>query len=370
MRGIRGGLVAPLVFWKAVLIAFALFSPAILPSFYNINNYRTNFVSPEHVRGRAAFLQTWDTQQYIHISVHGYDRSDPMGPAFWPLWPACIAAGRLIGLPTLVSAMILSNAFSLAGLLAFHALVADEKGSGVADLALAAQLAWPAAFFFLLPYSESLFFLLVVVLFLGLQRENVPLETASAFLLPLARAAGAFVLVPLAVDAWQKKSRRALLPVAGVIAGLLLYFGVMALAAGDPLAAFAGQAHYVTHPSLANLVDMPRFVHALVAPANVRAMSAALVDRALFVGYLALLPVVWKWNRTWFWLALVLGVIPAMTQTFASFSRYALVIFPIFAAAGGLLARCTPAWRAAILATAVALQIVLFVLHINNHWVA
>lgn len=53
-------------------------------------------------------------------------------------------------------------------------------------------------------------------------------------------------------------------------------------------------------------------------------------DRALFVIVFAFLPFVWKLDKTWFAYAVVLGVLPAMSGHFISYTRFASVVFPVF----------------------------------------
>jgi hypothetical protein len=324
--------------------------------------------------GRAQLLETFDSQHYLHLSVYGYQRGATT-IAFWPLWPACIFVGRLFGLTPLLSALLMSTVFSIAGLIVFHRLAALDLGESGADVALLVLLAYPTAFYFALPYSESLFFLVVVALFYGLRTSNVTLATVAATLIPLTRPVGAFIVIPLLVHllAWRERriAARDLAPIAGACAGVALYFAFMAMVTGDPFAAFHAQKWFASHGSVGRLLDPAGFFGALFGPGKMRAFTGSVLDRTFFAFYIAMLVPIWRLNRTYFAYALALGMIPAVTLYFASFSRYTLVLFPIFIVLGKALStERAKLWLPAILAISLAAETLLYILHCNSHWVA
>jgi hypothetical protein len=98
----------------------------------------------------------------------------------------------------LIAGLVLANVLSLAGWLVFYRLTAARFGAAVAGWALALLVAYPGSLFYQFLYSESLFFLLVMGLWWGLERRCLPVALAAAVLLPLTRAIGVFAVLPIA----------------------------------------------------------------------------------------------------------------------------------------------------------------------------
>lgn len=117
---------------------------------------------------------------------------------------------------------------------------------------------------------------------------------------------------------------------AAPLAGYGLYFLVMFLWTGDAWAGFEAQRLFPAAPRIQMLVDFPAVVRAFLNLGSWDGMEDAVWDRALFVLFLAGLPLIWRVNRTWFWYALPMGLVPALTSSFMSFRRYLLVVVPLF----------------------------------------
>ena len=146
----------------------------------------------------ATHFATWDTAHYLYLSEVGYSAGVP-SCAFYPLWPLLIRAFAVCtGGNHLVSGLILANLFSLAGWWLFYFLVCKRFGARAATFGLLFLLVFPGSLFFQFPYSESLFFLLLMLLWLGLETDCSFVLLGSAFLLPMTRAIGVFCLVPIA----------------------------------------------------------------------------------------------------------------------------------------------------------------------------
>ncbi len=154
----------------------------------------------------ARHFATWDAEHYLYLSAAGY-RPEARSRAFYPLWPLAIRAGTAVtGLGPEVVGLALANLFSLAGWLLFHRAAARRFGERTADVALALLVAFPGALFFQFIYSESLFFLLIMILWWGLERRRYGPAGVAAFLAPLTRGVGAFAVLPLAWHAWSVAS--------------------------------------------------------------------------------------------------------------------------------------------------------------------
>ncbi len=194
----------------------------------------------------ATHFATWDAAHYLYLSEVGYSAGVP-SCAFYPLWPLLIRGlAPCVGGNHLVSGLVLANLFSLAGWWLFYLLVERRFGAKAAALALALLLLFPGALFFQFIYSESLFFLLLMLLWFGLEGNRRVLVLCCGFLLPLTRAIGVFCLLPIAwhflrapcarlYRVWHERGGTSHSGVRGAAPG-----GPRATAAGLPFAAREG----------------------------------------------------------------------------------------------------------------------------------
>ena len=355
----------------------------------------------------ASHFATWDAAHYLYLSEVGYVHGVP-SCAFYPSWPLLI---RVFSPATagshLIAGLILANGLSVGAWLIFYRLGRERWGEGAARLALVLLLAYPGALFFQFIYSESLFFLLLVVLWMSLERGRYTLAWGAAFLLPITRAVGLFCLFPILwhvvttgrdpllvglVNRWPWLSKQgAIKSVDGVeepedrrtvrfsrsrtwwlllapLAGWGFYLGLMWHWTGDPFEGFEAQKHWATH-SISNLWNVPKFIIGLVRPAEWHAYSGSLLDRCAFILLLYSLPLIWRLDKGLFVWAWVLGVVPAMSGTFVSFTRYGSCVFPTFIALAVFLEPRERRWpRWTLLAVFGILHIVLLWRFVNFRW--
>jgi len=107
-------------------------------------------------------LAAWDSAHYLTISQEGY-HFDSASCAFFPLWPSVIhPLGLLHFAGPLFWALLAANALSIPALWLFYKYVKMRHGPSVARDSLILLLAFPGAIFFSVPYTESLYFLLLI----------------------------------------------------------------------------------------------------------------------------------------------------------------------------------------------------------------
>ncbi len=92
----------------------------------------------------------------------GY-REDDASAAFLPGYPLAIRAVAWVVRDELLAALLVSNGAFLAALIVLHALTEEEYDRPMARRSVVLLAAFPTSFFFLAPYSESLFLLLTLV---------------------------------------------------------------------------------------------------------------------------------------------------------------------------------------------------------------
>ena len=320
-------------------------------------------------------------------------------------WTAPLAGGS-----HLIAGLVLSNLFSLAAWVIFYQRVRRWWGASVAGWALAFLIVFPGSLFFQFLYSESLFFLLVMLLWWGLEEKRWGLAWAAALLLPLTRAVGVFAVLPIgwhalsvASPGWWRRwvsprrhggageevgsagaspyrtdSGRARSPsepmrrgaetvphqnrdgspearptgtgfgsrisgfgfgrapwalLAAPVIGWGCYLALMWHWTGNPFEGFAAQKSWGVH-SVGNLVNVPKFVVGFFMPTQWHEFTGSLLDRCVFVVLLYTLPVLWRLDKSLLVWTYWLGILPAMSGTFTSYTRFASCAFPVFLALG------------------------------------
>ena len=167
-----------------------------------------------HVLFTGTLLQ--DALWYLRLATDGYAPGDASA-AFFPLYPLCVrAVAALPGVGPLGAALVVSNAAFAGALVVFHALTRLELGGGrdVARRAIKYLAIFPTAFFFLAPYTESLFLLLCLLAFRWARRDRWGRAAAAAALAALSRSVGIVLVVALGVEAFHQwyRDRRPLWP--------------------------------------------------------------------------------------------------------------------------------------------------------------
>lgn len=153
-------------------------------------------------------LAKWDAQHYLAIAWDGYVESHaglpPVAnrPAFFPLYPGITHVlsgfGSSPGVILIVSYAVSLSSF-FAALVLIHRLAAIELGERYATPALMLLAFFPAALFFGIPYTESLFLLLAAAAFVAARMGNWPLAGLAIALASATRSQGILLLAPVAL---------------------------------------------------------------------------------------------------------------------------------------------------------------------------
>jgi hypothetical protein len=161
---------------------------------------------------QAAFgtWQRWDALWYGSIAEHGYQYAgehEATNVAFFPLFPLVNGAiMRVTGLPVEVSGAIVSTVITLFACLVLYQLTLGETDDpSTARRAVLYLIAFPAAYYLAIGYSEALYLLCVLGAFYFARRGQWWWSGAIAFLAGLARLHGALLIVPLGYE-WLRQS--------------------------------------------------------------------------------------------------------------------------------------------------------------------
>lgn len=118
--------------------------------------------------------------------------------------------------------------------------------------------------------------------------------------------------------------------------GWAAYLTLMWLWTGNPLEGIQAQKHWGVH-SIPNLVNVPKFVIGLFDPTEWHGFTGSLLDRCMFILLLYTLPLQWRLGKDLLVWTYVLGILPAMSGTFTSFTRFEAAAFPMFIALAAFL---------------------------------
>ncbi|MBN1966787.1 MAG: hypothetical protein JW910_19195 [Anaerolineae bacterium] len=288
----------------------------------------------------------WDTHYYVSIASAGYD-VHPRTAVFPPLYPALIAGvGGLSG-DDVLAAILVGNAACLLMIVLLIKLVAAETGDEQAARWSAIWLlAFPTAYYFFAPYTESLFLALVLGAWLAARGRRYWLGGVLACLAALTRTQGLVLVAPFgymvlrASGIWAEGRVRlerlpALLKATPLLLGAPLGWGLhfagsVALGYGSPAAvmrdawfiqtlwpwdAVAGNLQMMVQTGITDVMDV-------FNPATL--LAAAL----LLLPVLRRLPLEYALYSLGT-LAVILTRLPDVLP-FTSASRYVLTVFPLF----------------------------------------
>ena len=267
----------------------------------------------------------------------GYNPGSPRA-AFYPLFPALLTpVSWLFGAKaTFVWGLVLSNILSVVGFWILYCHFRAQSDHSTAACAIALMFAMPGAIYFSLIYTESLFLFLSAIVLRALAIERYHVAALASFFLPLTKAIGWFIVVALFIHWLSKRGGVRLFGklLAPPLMGYACYFLIMAIATGNPFEGFRAQDHYKNNPSIAQIFDLVGFLQAFGSVDALFDPSAGLVDRVCFLIFCIGLGHAWRFSRADFWWALSVGIIPALSNQFLSFTRFVSVIGPLFLGLG------------------------------------
>ncbi|MBW2967254.1 glycosyltransferase family 39 protein, partial [Candidatus Woesearchaeota archaeon] len=277
---------------------------------------------------------------------------------------------------SLLAGMVLSHIFAFIGLAFFYAFTRDMFSSRVATVACVLFIAFPTSFFTSLVYTEALFFMLTVMFMYFLYRDMFWPALAASFLIPLVRPPGFLLIAPLfffiLYRQYREKSFRFMrlhLLFLGFTAGLGSYLIMMKYYTGSFFTGFMVQKYMIADNSVLNLFFLPQWfmrnfwnldwtLHTFVWSA---------IDRIFFVLFLVVLYLIFReLDTTMFTYALAVGLVPAFAGNFLAYTRYLLVVFPIYM----VLAKRLKGNYIYIFVPMLMLQTLFIVMHALNYWVA
>lgn len=373
------------LFSKLIIFLVILAAYNVLP--FSQGSYLANFHIYNKISLQTIF-STWDAQHYLSLAMHGYTPNSE-SDRFFPLFPLLI---RILSPITgyLLGGLFVANVASLIGCIYFYLFTKDfSQNKKMAYISLLVLLCFPTIFFFSFVYSEGLFFCFIMMAFYYLYKKQLLLSALSAFFIPLVRPTGIFILIPFfvyilsdyirEVFAVSKKPlskthiplRPSVLLLVTPSIAFLLYLFFMANMTGNPFSGFAFQNDIAGHFSIGSFFHWNLLTDIIPKQLVLHDPNNSLLDRLFFVVFLSSLSLIWRrTDKVLFTYALIMGIVPLL-GSFMSYTRYMLMVFPLFISLGSIFSEKKYSWMLFLYEYPVLLLQALFiVMHCLNYWVA
>ncbi len=275
----------------------------------------------------------WDSHWYARVALRGYEgagEGNYRDTAYFPLYPALVSVvSHATGLHPFLAGEAISLACLLGAVALLYTLARDEGFDP--DATVRSLLCFPAAFFFLACYTESLFLLTTVASLFALRRRRFVVSAVWGFLAALTRPTGFLLVLPILWEARDRPRRSgALLSAAGPIAGTGAFAVYLWIKFGSPLtyvrAQKAGWRYHLAWPWRPFLEGW-----------RWQPTHRASVLAAIFFGAIG----IWMLRR---WTGYALYVLASLALilergNLSSTVRYAIVLFPAYFVIGAAIKR-------------------------------
>lgn len=323
----------------------------------------------------------WDTAHYVAIAAQGYGDDNPSphgGLGFFPLFPLLMrgAVEAVRAAPTdahlALAALVIAN-LCFVGCVALVAMFAAHLGSDASRNATVLLCLSPFSFFFDVAYTESFFLLLSLGACALAERRQWLFASGLAALASGTRLVGLAVAPAVLWSAWRRgASRRELISIAAISPlGAVAYSIYTLWKFDDAFAYFNAQATW------GGWDEHVRFYAELFAKHPREALTGdprhlvIVLNLALGLLALALLPRVWKVAEPGLAVFTILLVVVQFAFTWVSLGRYLLPAAGLYLAAASILV--LPAWRSwprdAAIAVSTLLLATLTILFAHGFWI-
>jgi hypothetical protein len=333
-------LVLCLLTWRILLFIPFFVSPTFLAlqGTYlggNINLYRS-----------SPLLWAWanfDGQHYLSIAKFGYR---PLTYFFFPVYPLFIRwIAILLGqsdIGRLITGILISHLALIFTCIGLYKLIRIDFTKKIAYLTILLLLIFPASFYFVSVYTESLFLALVVWSFYLARKGNWAGAVTLAAVASASRVVGIVLLPALFIEMLiQYKNKTVSLRHCFLLLiipiGIISYMLYLKQSAGDHLAFFHSVEIFGAQRST-HLVLIPQVFYRYVfkvLPVVSHSYSPVVFTTWLeFISAITFLitsiATIFKLRISYAIYALGTFIIPPLSGSFSSLPRYAIVIFPAF----------------------------------------
>lgn len=344
---------------RVVILFVTYIAIALLPQFNSFRGHAVHFLAcTQGIEPNPCYFAWfhWDAIAYARIAHQGYAATADV--AFFPLWPflihiVALLFGGIYPISYYLAGLLLSNLFFFAALVLLYCLIAEDFEHSVARRALFYLSFYPYALFFFAGYTESLFLLLCLGVFLLLRRGTALdwwLAGGLGLLATLTRSTGILLAIPFLIlyikrywwpstreqASWLQKIN-AFVPIALIPVGILLYALYLWQTKGNPLIFQAAEAKYWTRHFAFIGTSLYKSVGAIATNSRFSLTAVLNLLDLLFI-VIPVIALAFGWRRlplhySLFALAIMLFSLSFPTTEFnllESQPRYLMAAFPIF----------------------------------------
>lgn len=272
-------------------------------------------------------FSNWDGNHFIDIAKNGYSQNFQF--SFFPIFPLFLKTVNLFLGNYIFSAIFINSVSIYLGIKFLAKLVVQEFDIETASRIILLILVFPASFYFLTVYSESLFFLFTVLAFYSLKKENFFTSAVFAILASLTRLAGIAVVCSLIADYFFGKKEKHKWIVLFSPLGLIFYSFFLFYKYGNPFLYITAEAYWqrflaVPGVSLWQTMIGLTDVSNKVSVGDYFDLFFAILAMGLSIRSIKVL----KPKYSVF--AFISAVIPFATTSLSSYTRFVLPVFPVF----------------------------------------
>ena len=339
---------------RFVILLVSYMSIVLLPQYGH--TLPANCASLHHFNPCFFAWYHWDAMAYVSVAYKGYAFTPEV--AFFPFWPLLIHFGGLllgghIPVSYYVAGLLLANCCFYFALVLLYCLLCEDFEASLAKKALFYLAFYPYALFFFVGYTESLFLLLSVAIFLFLRRGRTLdwwFAGGIGFLAALTRSTGVLLSIPYLIlyvhHFWLHEKRgqkgwlqklNALAPIILFPMGILMYMIYLGYTKGNPFI-FQYEETFYWHRNFAWIWMTMGYMVKLLLDGSLFTFQYAynLFDFAFTT--FAIVALVWAWKRlplhySLYALAVIIFSLSFPLGTMhplASQERYLIVLFPLF----------------------------------------
>lgn len=274
-------------------------------------------------------FSNWDGGHFLGIARNGY--SEKFQYAFFPLYPLAIRVLSQITQNYLVSAILISVTSAFLGLRLLYKIVLIYFDKKIGERVILALLFFPTSFYFLMAYSEGLFFFLVTATFYFLAKRKLFLATIFASLSSATRLFGIAVVLGLLVEVIavygiNRKNWFVLL----APSGFLIYCWYLLNLTGDPFYFAVSELHWQRNITIP-VVSFWETIKSLTQTGFINSHFNAFLDLVFAIFGVGMVVRTFRFLPPSFSIySLMSLLLPLFTPTLSSMPRFLLPIFPIF----------------------------------------
>jgi Gpi18-like mannosyltransferase len=279
--------------------------------------------------------ERWDANHYLNIAKDGYTHNeDYTNLAFFPLYPYLGKVLSYVVGNTTLSLLLVSNIAFFFALIFLSKLLSLEYESKVVNRTLLYISVSPFSFFFFGVYTESLLLLTLVMAVYYIRKENYYYAAFWGIMLTATKLIG-IVIIPFALWEYYLRNKNQVkkigfdiiyIPLMGL--GLLAYMLHNQYLFGDFLINFessrGGWVQYLNWPWVSFTKHINRIISGKAFQSFYFDISFALLAIYLCIAGLK------KLRSSYSLLNIFLVMIPISSNTLKSFSRFMVIIFPLF----------------------------------------